>query len=137
MVYISEAHPDDGWQTKANEEEGVVYKTPKTMAERAKIAAACVKKMKLTFPCIIDDIKDTTGKAYSGSPSRICLVGRNGKILSASTPGPRGIDIDKIEKVLKLIISQEEKKQAEKRAGGKEEKKNDTDADPGTDQTEK
>jgi len=115
IVYVKEAHPDDGWQLNSNKRAKVIYDTPKTLKERAKIASDCVKDLKMTIPCLIDDMKDTVQKTYKGWPARAFLIGTDGKILFASKGGPRGVTPKEIEKALKEKIpeKQTEKQQEE------------------------
>jgi hypothetical protein len=100
LVYVREAHPSDGRQSGANRRDKVVYKTPKTLAERAKIASDCVKNLKLSMPCLLDDIDNTVQKQYQGWPARACIVDSSGKIVYASKPDPRGVNPQEIKKAL-------------------------------------
>lgn len=102
-MYVREAHPSDGWQMPQNEKDGVVYKDPKTDAEREEVAGACVKGLKLPMPCLIDDMKNTADAAYSAWPVRIYIVGTDGKVVYKGDPGPKGYDVDAATAKLKEI----------------------------------
>ncbi len=104
LVYISEAHPSDGQQAPQNERDKVVYKTPKTLAERQAIAKDCLQSMKLTMPCVLDNMQNTTENAYQGWPDRICIVDVDGKVGYYSGPGPGGFKPRDAETALKAVL---------------------------------
>ena len=105
FVYVREAHPEDGRQSKSNIRDNVVYKKPKSLKERAKIANDCIKSLNLTMPFLVDNLDDSVQKKYRGWPARACLVNAEGKIAFISRPGPMGINPSEIEKVLKGFLS--------------------------------
>ena len=41
MVYITEAHPTDVWQTENNLKDKVLFATPRNEDDRAFVAGAC------------------------------------------------------------------------------------------------
>jgi len=65
---------------------------PITDGERALVAGTCVKDLKLPMPALIDRVDDKVGKAYSGWPDRLYLIGKDGKIAYAGKRGPFGFD---------------------------------------------
>lgn len=106
LVYIREAHPTDGRQVPQNEREGVKYPQPKKEEDRRKVASDCVKNLKLSIPALIDDMEDSTEKAYSGWPDRIFIVGSDGKIAYRGDRGPAGFKVDDAEAALKKLLEQ-------------------------------
>lgn len=90
MVYIREAHPDDGWQVPQNRRDKIVIDDPKTDEERLNVARDFAKQFKLKLPILVDTIDDTVEKAYSGWPDRIYVVDAEGKIAYKGGPGPAG-----------------------------------------------
>ena len=54
VVYIAEAHAEDGWQTRSNEQEGVVIKQHTTLEERRAAARRCasVRASQPTIRCV-------------------------------------------------------------------------------------
>ena len=106
LVYVKEAHPDDGWQMEANRRAGVVYNAPTTLQERARVASDCVKSLKLDFPCLLDDMQNSVQQMYNGWPARFCLVDKEGKIAYVSKNGPRGITSQELEQALKGFTGQ-------------------------------
>jgi hypothetical protein len=90
MVYIREAHPTDGWQIGSNVRDRVLFKQPKSVAERTAVAQTMCTKLKIDLPCLLDGLDNKVGKAYSGWPDRLYFVGVDGKIIYKGGPGPRG-----------------------------------------------
>jgi len=105
MVYIREAHPEDGWQMRENIRDGVVFNSPKDQAERAALASQCARDLKLSFPFLMDDMRDSVGKAYAAWPDRIAVVDIDGRIAHYSGPGPGGFKPKPAETDLKRLLA--------------------------------
>jgi hypothetical protein len=105
VVYITEAHPSDVWQMQSNVKDKVVFATPKNEEERALIAGACVRKLGIKFPSVLDEFGNSTETAYTGWPDRIYLVDQNGRVTYKSKPGPFGFKADELEAALKKLPS--------------------------------
>jgi len=105
LVYIREAHPSDGWQTRQNVKDKVIFKQPKTFKERVKVAYACHSQLKMTIPCLVDEIDNKVDKAYGGAPDRLCVVDIDGKVAYHSKRGPWGFKPYDAEAVLKQILA--------------------------------
>jgi type I thyroxine 5'-deiodinase len=102
-VYIVEAHPTDVWQMKSNLKDNVLFANPKTDEERALVAGACVRKLGIKFPAVIDGIDNRTEVAYTGWPDRLYLIDRDGKVAFKSRPGPFGFKPDQLEAAIKKL----------------------------------
>jgi type I thyroxine 5'-deiodinase len=102
-VYIVEAHPTDVWQMKSNLKDNVLFANPKTDEERALVAGACVRKLGIKFPAVIDGIDNRTEVAYTGWPDRLYLIDRDGKVVFKSRPGPFGFKPDQLEAAVKKL----------------------------------
>jgi hypothetical protein len=100
VVYISEAHPSDVWQMQSNIREKVVFASPKNEEERALIAGACVRKLGIKFPAVLDVFGNSTEQRYTGWPDRIYLVDQQGRVTYKSRPGPFGFSADELAKAL-------------------------------------
>jgi hypothetical protein len=105
LVYIREAHPSDGRQIPQNIKEGVIYASPKTIGERAAVARDCLSKLKLGFPCVLDNMKDATERAYQSWPDRITVVDLDGKLAYYGERGPGGFKPKLAEEALKALIA--------------------------------
>lgn len=106
MVYLHEAHASDGARPRA----GIEVQEPKTLEERFKVAASCRAGLKLKFPVLIDDMKNSTDKGYSAFPDRLFLVGKDRKVLYRGGPGPRGFKPSELEGAMKELLGASKKK---------------------------
>jgi len=102
-VYIQEAHPTDIWQMQSNIKDNVLFANPKNDEERAFVAGACVRKLGIKFPAVIDGIDNTTEVAYTGWPDRMYLIDRDGKVVYKSRPGPFGFKPAELEAAIKKL----------------------------------
>jgi Iodothyronine deiodinase len=104
VVYITEAHPSDVWQMQSNVKDSVVYASPKDETERASIAGACVRKLGITIPAVLDEFGNSTEQTYTAWPDRIYVIDRNGRVAYKSKPGPFGFSADTLEKSLAKVM---------------------------------
>ncbi len=88
MVYIKEIHPTDGWQVKENERDAVTFRQHRSMEERIEVGQACMVKLALEMPALLDDLNDRVAQAYTAMPERLYLVGRDGRIAYKGGMGP-------------------------------------------------
>jgi hypothetical protein len=100
MIYIREAHPVDGWWFG----EGIMKYLvklrypkasldtydPKTKEERVLVAQQCEDALQYGIRTYVDDIADPVNKAYAAHPTRLYLVGEDGKVVYAGELGPFG-----------------------------------------------
>jgi hypothetical protein len=100
VVYITEAHPSDVWQMQSNIKDQVVFASPKNEEERAFIAGACVRKLGIKFPSVLEEFGNSTEQAYTGWPDRIYLIDGQGRIAYKSKPGPFGFLPDELNAAL-------------------------------------
>jgi len=103
-VYIVEAHPSDVWQMQSNIKDDVVFASPKNYEEREYVAGACVRKLGIKFPAVIDGFDNTVEKAYTGWPDRIYLIDKSGRVAFKSRPGPFGFKPDELAAALKRVV---------------------------------
>jgi hypothetical protein len=101
IVYIEEAHASDGWQLPVNERQGVVFANPKSEQEREQVADACVRKLNIEIPALLDGVNNATERAYTGWPDRLYVIGKDGRVVFKSAPGPFGFDAKGMEAALK------------------------------------
>jgi hypothetical protein len=92
IVYIREAHPEDGWVLAGNRREGIAVADPTSLEERADAAGACVVRPRSRIPVLLDDVDDTVALAYGGWPDRLYLIGRDGRIAFQGGRGPEGFE---------------------------------------------
>ena len=99
-VYILEAHPSDVWQMQSNVRDNVVFASPKNYEQREFVAGACVRKLGIKFPAVLDGFENSTEKAYTGWPDRIYLIDANGRVAYKSRPGPFGFKPEELRAAL-------------------------------------
>ena len=100
VVYIQEAHPTDLWQMAANVRDGVVLPSPRTDSERTETASACIRNLGIRIPALVDGIENGVERAYTAWPDRLYLIGRDGRILFKTAPGPYGFSSKGLEAAL-------------------------------------
>ena len=105
IVYIKEAHPEDGWILEENREEGIALDDPRTAAERADAAATCVLRLQTTIPVLLDDEENTAAAAYGGWPDRLYLVGSDGRVAYQGEEGPFGFRPDELERAIEGALT--------------------------------
>jgi len=88
VVYIKEAHPEDGWVLTHNRQEDVAILDPTTEDERVNDAESCVVRAALRIPVLVDRIDNAVASAYGGWPDRLYLIGRDGRVAFQGGPGP-------------------------------------------------
>ena len=101
-IYIREAHPKDGWWlgnrftkklihaifgTRASME----HNDPKTIEERRAVAGECETALQYGIRTYVDEMNDYVNKAYAGWPTRLYLIGLDGRIVYAGGQGPIGM----------------------------------------------
>lgn len=97
-IYIREAHPVDGWwmggglfgfllKLKGSKAAFDIY-DPKTIEERRSVAWQCESSLMYGMRTYVDDMGDTVNKAYAALPTRLYLVGLDGRVVYAGGLGP-------------------------------------------------
>lgn len=117
MVYTREAHALDGSSPRGGEGDPLVEE-PTTLDERTRVAKTCSAKLDLgSIKTLIDDMEDSTSRAYDSFPDRLYLVGKDGKIAFTGERGPRGFSPDALEDAVRVQLDLEPK---EREASGRE-----------------
>ena len=106
LVYISEAHAKDAgtWQSTINEKDGVDLAAPRTLTEKQDRAALCLRKLELPFALVVDDMGGAAERAYQAWPSRLYLVGTNGKVVYQTRLGELDFHADTLESALRAAL---------------------------------
>lgn len=107
VVYIREAHPEDGWVLESNRDERILVVDPKSAAERGEVAVACSVRFELDLPVLIDGVDDEVGRRYGGWPDRLYLIGVDGTIAYQGGEGPSGFRVEELEAAIEreLVVS--------------------------------
>ena len=104
-IYILEAHPTDVWQMQSNVRDGVLFRSPRDEAERESVAGACVRKLGIKFPALIDGFENRAETAYTGWPDRLYLIAPGGRVVYKSKPGPFGFHPDDLASAIQSSLT--------------------------------
>lgn len=99
-IYIREAHPKDGWwlgggitgmllKMRKSKAATDIY-DPKSMEERQEIAGRCENTLRYDIPTYVDEMDDAVNQAYAAYPTRLYLIGLDGRVVYAGGLGPFG-----------------------------------------------
>jgi len=102
-VYIREAHPVDGWWLGGGLSGLLLFKVrrsraatdvydPKSIEERRAVAGRCETALQYGIRTYVDEIDDGVNKAYAAWPTRLYLVGVDGRVVYAGGLGPWGFN---------------------------------------------
>ena len=100
VVYIKEAHPEDGWVLDSNRTEKIAVRDPATLEQRAQVAGTCAVRLQLRIPVLLDNTDNKVTSAYGGWPDRLYLIGRDGRIAFQGGEGPFGFKPDELERAI-------------------------------------
>ena len=88
---------------ESNIRDQVVLPSPKDETERAIVAGACVRKLGIKFPAVLDEFGNATERAYAGWPDRIYLIDSHGRVVFKSRPGPFGFHPPELQSALEQL----------------------------------
>src|SRR5438094_10457740 len=103
VVYIKEAHPEDGWVEPTNRRSDIRVVDPTSEEERAAVAQTCAVRMQIRIPVAIDGVDNRVASAYGGWPDRLYLVGRDGRVAFQGGEGPFGFKPGELERALQGV----------------------------------
>jgi hypothetical protein len=99
-IYIREAHPVDGWWfgggTAGKMMKRLIPKVamdvydPQTIEERRAVAGRCEESLQYGVHTYVDEMDDRVNKAYAALPTRLYLVGLDGRVVYGGGLGPYG-----------------------------------------------
>ena len=104
VVYILEAHASDVWQLPSNIKQNVVFKTPRDFDERTSVADACVRKLNIEMPALLDGFDNAVERAYTGWPDRLYVIDREGRVALKTKPGPFGFHPEQVRAKLTELV---------------------------------
>ena len=118
VVYVKEAHASDRWWLGRSRTQRLVnglsgnlartdVKEPVTLEQRRKVAASCQANLfDGVVPLYVDTIADEVAVAYTARPTRIYLIGRDGRVVYNPGIGPFGFSPDHLEPAIERYLSQ-------------------------------
>jgi len=122
VIYIREAHPEDGWSlSKISRLSELLGKLggpvehvsqgiydPQTIEERRKVAGRCEMALQYGIRTCVDEMDDAVMTAYAAIPDRLYLVGLDGRVVYAGGPGPFGFKPAELKDAIDAYLSQQE-----------------------------
>lgn len=115
MVYIREAHPQDGWWfgkglmgaalRLSRIKVALDVVDPTTIEERRRVAGQCEHTLQYGICTYVDDMDDAVNKAYAAWPTRLYLIGLDGKVVYAGGPGPFGFHPAELGKAIETCLA--------------------------------
>jgi len=97
-IYIREAHPVDGWwfgkgpmailMKLARMRAATDVYDPKTIEERRSVAGECEDALQYGIRTYVDEMDDVVNKAYAAWPTRLYLIGIDGRVVYHGGLGP-------------------------------------------------
>ena len=91
---------------QSNIKDKVVFASPRNEEERALVAGACVRKLGIKLPAVLDEFGNSTEAAYTGWPDRLYLIDNKGRVVYKSKPGPFGFKPDELKTALATVVTQ-------------------------------
>ncbi len=105
VVYIREAHPEEGWVVTPNRDEEIVVNDPTSNEERLEVAQACALRLEIRMPVVVDDVNDEIASAYGALPDRLYLIGTDGAVAYQGERGPWGFKPEELEAAIETILA--------------------------------
>lgn len=104
VVYIKEAHPEDGWVLGRNRRADIRVSDPTSAQLRAEVAQTCAVRLRIRIPVLVDGIDNAVASAYGGWPDRLYLIGRDGRIAFQGAEGPFGFKPPELEAAIRAEL---------------------------------
>ena len=119
VIYVKEAHASDKWwlgrsrtQRAVNALTGERSRTdvvePVTLEQRRRVAASCEANLfEGVVPLYVDTMGDEVSTAYTGKPTRVYLIGTDGRVVYNPGIGPFGFNPDRLEEAIQDYLARE------------------------------
>jgi hypothetical protein len=118
VIYVREAHPVDGWwlgggvagqYLKAKRSKAAIdIYDPKTSEERRTVAGRCETELAYGMKTYVDEVDDVVNKAYAAFPTRLYLVGKDGRVAYAGGLGPWGFKPTELDEAIEGYLARED-----------------------------
>ena len=106
VVYIREAHPEEGWVVTPNRDQDIRVSDPRNTDERIDVAATCAINLQIRIPVVVDEVDDTIASAYGALPDRLYLVDTAGTVAYQGDPGPWGFNPDALAEAIAALLEE-------------------------------
>jgi hypothetical protein len=104
VVYIREAHPEEGWILPENRRSGIAVQEPTTDEERQLVAQTCAANLEMSMLAVIDGVDNAVADVYGGWPDRLYLVGADGRIAFQGGEGPFGFKPEELDEAITRLV---------------------------------
>ncbi len=116
-IYIREAHPIDGWWLGRRLTKTMIRKVfpypkvsmehydPKTIAERRAVAGECETALQYGIRTYVDEMDDYVNTAYAAWPTRLYLIGLDGRVVYPGGVGPIGMKPKELQDAIDSYLS--------------------------------
>ncbi|MCD6342771.1 MAG: hypothetical protein J7L76_03210 [Spirochaetaceae bacterium] len=115
-IYIREAHPIDGWwmgrrltkklMLRMAPKVSMEHYDPKTIEERRAVAGECETALQYGTQTYIDEMDDHVNDTYAAWPTRLYLVGLDGKIVYGGGLGPYDFKPSKLKAAIEEYLKE-------------------------------
>ena len=117
VVYVREAHPTDKWWLAESRTlqasfalSGTLARSdvrePETLAERRAVAGSCFESLlESKVPLLVDTLDDRVSTLYTAKPTRIYLIGRDGRVVYNPGIGPFGYNPDHLGREIESYLA--------------------------------
>jgi Iodothyronine deiodinase len=61
-------------------------------------------KLGIEYPALVDDMGDSTERAYTAWPDRLYVIDRDGRVAFKSKPGPFGFHTEDVARTLEKLL---------------------------------
>ena len=82
----------------------MLYRQHRSMQERVEVGQACMVKMALEMPAVVDEMDDAVARAYAAMPERLYLIGSDGRVAFKGGMGPMFFRPDEWETAIERIL---------------------------------
>ena len=72
--------------------------------ERGFVAGACVRKLGIEIPAVLDEFGNSTEQAYTAWPDRLYLIDATGRVAYKSKPGPFGFNAEELKTAVTRVV---------------------------------
>jgi len=103
VIYIREAHPQDGWPYG----DISTVTDPTSIERRRELAKECGQAMRHGIKTYVDEMDDRTMRAYAAFPERLYLIGKNGRVSYRGGLGPMGFDPQEFGEAIEQELSED------------------------------
>lgn len=100
LVYVREAHPEEGWIIPENRRSRVAVHEPARDTERRAVASTCVVNLGMSMDTVTDGVDNAVASAYGGWPHHLYLIDSDGRIAFQGGEGPFGFKPEELERAI-------------------------------------